>query len=59
MVDIREHPVTRSEISIIEIKGKDGIRFKVTRRIPDLSVSETRIFTSKEEAKRQFNEWLE
>jgi len=35
------------------------MRFKVTRRVPYLSVSETKIFESKEEAKKQFDEWLE
>ena len=31
---------------------------KVTRRLPELSVAETKMFSSKEEAKKQFNEWL-
>ena len=32
--------------------------FKVTRRIPELSVSETKFFKTKEEAKNQFDYWL-
>jgi len=40
-------------------KFPNSKRFKVTRHIPDFSVSETKLFDSKEEALKQFNEWLE
>ena len=46
------------EVTIIELKNSVK-RYKVTRRIPDLSISETLVFSSKEEAKKQFDEWLE
>ena len=45
------------EVNIIELKD-NGKRYKVTRRIPDMSVSETRIFKSKEKAIKQLEEWL-
>ena len=32
--------------------------YKVTRMIPELGVSETRVFTSKKEAQKQFEKWL-
>lgn len=46
------------EVSIIELHN-GGERFKVTRRLPGLAVAETRLFQTKEEAKRQIDEWLE
>ena len=45
------------EVSIIELK-ENGKRYKVTRRIPGMSVSETKMFKSKEEAMKQLEEWL-
>ena len=53
-----KHPI-KKEFSIIELKENGEIKYKVTKRIPYLSVSETKIFKSKEEAKKQFYEWLE
>lgn len=47
------------EVSLIELSENGKKLFKVTRRFASLSVSETRVFASKEEALRQFNEWLE
>ena len=41
------------EISIMELPGK---KYKVT--MPDASVSETRIFSSKKSARLQFERWL-
>ena len=32
--------------------------YKVTRTIPELGVSETLVFSSKEEAQKQFEKWL-
>jgi hypothetical protein len=44
------------EVTMIQFKkGK----YKVTRRLPSYYVSETKMFTDKEEALRQFNEWLQ
>tara|TARA_Y100000310_G_C20650630_1_gene799224 strand:- start:568 stop:726 length:159 start_codon:yes stop_codon:yes gene_type:complete len=47
------------EISILEYENDIGKKFKVTRRLPDMSVAETKIFTSVEEAKKQVEKWLE
>ena len=47
------------EVSIIEFEVGRGKRWKVTRRIPRMSVAETKVFTSKEEALRQYQEWLQ
>ncbi len=55
----KKHPTKKWEISIIELEYPDGKKYKVTRRLPDLSVAETKIFSSKKEAKEQFNKWLE
>ena len=33
-------------------------KFKVTKRLPHMSVAETKFFDSKEKAKEQFDEWL-
>ncbi len=47
------------EVSLIKLSENGKKLFKVTRRFSDLSVSETKVFASKEEALMQFNEWLE
>jgi len=56
---ITKHPTKKWEISIIKLEDNIGKKYKVTRRLPNLSVAETKIFRSKEEAKKQFDEWLE
>ena len=43
------------EVTII--KFQDG-RYKVIRRLPEYYISETKLFTNREEAIRQFDEWL-
>ena len=53
-----KHPI-KWEVSIIELQENGKKKFKVTRRVPALSVSETKIFDNIEEAKKQFDEWLE
>ncbi len=45
------------EISIIELKNNKK-RYKVTRKISELSITETKFFEKKEEATKQFEEWL-
>ena len=45
------------EVTIMELK-ENGEKYKVTRRIPGMSVSETKLFKSKEEAIKQLEEWL-
>ena len=52
-----KHPI-KKEVTIIELQENGKKKFKVTKRIPYLKVSETKIFNSKEEAKKQFEEWL-
>lgn len=51
--------VTKWEVSIIELENHVGKKYKVTRRFPDMSVSETKMFLSKRSARNQFNRWLE
>ena len=55
MVPMKKHLSKKWEVSLIALAGT----FKVTRRLPDLTVSETKIFASKEEAQKQFDKWLE
>ena len=54
----KEHLTKKWEVSIVELENSVGKKYKVTRKISDLSVSETEVFRSKEEAKKQFDEWL-
>ena len=53
-----KHLSKKWEVSVMEYQDEMGIKYKVTRRIPELSVAETKIFNSKEKAKLQFEEWL-
>ena len=53
----KKHITKRWIVSIMELK-ENGKKFKVTRRIPELSVSETKLFKTKKKAKKQFDEWL-
>ncbi len=57
-METKKHPIKKWEVSIAEFQDEDGTKYKVTRRLPEMSVAETRVFTSKEEAKKLFNEWL-
>lgn len=54
-----DHPTKKWTVSILALISEDGAAFKVTRRLHELHVSETRMFDNKEEAKMQFIEWLE
>jgi len=47
------------EVTIIELQNGKENKFKVTRRMPNLSVAETKVFKTKSEAKKQFEEWLD
>lgn len=49
----------RWEVSIISLKDENEIVYKVTRRYPSMSVAETKVFTDKESAKKQFEDWLD
>ena len=57
-IDVKNHPVKKWEVSITEFQNHIGTKFKVTRRLPEMSVAETKMFTSKKEAKKLFDEWL-
>jgi predicted DNA-binding antitoxin AbrB/MazE fold protein len=45
------------ELTIQKLQTKEGKIYKVTRRYPEYSVAETKIFTKKEEALKQIEEW--
>jgi len=45
------------EVSFLVLKD-NGSRYKVTRRIPELDVSETKLFKTRKKAEEQFKEWL-
>jgi len=57
-METKKHPLKKWEVSVMELEENNTLKYKVTRRIPELSIAETKIFNSKEEAKRQFEEWL-
>ncbi len=58
MKETKEHFNKKWEVSIIEFEDAQGKKYKVTKRLPDMSVAETKIFRTLDEAKKQFNEWL-
>ncbi len=54
------HPFKKWEVSISEYEVSAGkLQWKVTRRLPEMTVAETKMFNSKEEAIRQYEEWLQ
>ncbi len=59
MQESKEHFTKKWEISLIELENHIGKKYKVTKRISELSVAETKVFSSKQEAKEQMEEWLE
>ncbi len=59
MPEAKESLTKKWEVSIMELENYIGKKYKVTRRLADMSVAETKVFRSKEEAKKQFDEWLE
>jgi hypothetical protein len=58
VVKYKKHLNKKWEISIIELQNSKGKKYKVTRHLPELKVSETKIFSSKKKAKKLFDEWL-
>ena len=56
-METKKHYTKKWEVSIIELENGER-KYKVTRRIPELSVAETKVFSSKEDAKKQFDDWL-
>ena len=55
----QKHPFKKWEVSISEFETGKGSQWKVTRRLPGMAVAETKVFSSKEEAMRQYEEWLQ
>ncbi|MBI2146341.1 hypothetical protein HYU22_03310 [Candidatus Woesearchaeota archaeon] len=55
----KKHVTKKWEVSIMEFQNHTGRKFKVTRRLPELSVAETKVFATKKKAKRLFDEWLQ
>ena len=58
MPKTKKHLTKKWEIGFIEFQNHSGKKFKVTKRIPSLSVAETKVFRSKKRAKKQFDDWL-
>ena len=56
---IIKHSLKKWEVSMLKMEDEKGFTYKVTRRLPNMSVAETKVFSSLDEAKRQFDEWLE
>jgi len=54
----KKHITKKWEITLTELNTKIGKVYKITRNLPELSTTETRIFKSKNKAKELFNEWL-
>ncbi|MBI2549542.1 hypothetical protein HYW21_09440 [Candidatus Woesearchaeota archaeon] len=54
----KKHSTKKWEVSLMEIQNHRGTKFKVTRRLPEMSVAETKVFTTKKKATRLFDEWL-
>ena len=59
MIKKKKHLSKKWEVSIIEYQNDVGKKYKVTRRIPELLIAETRIVSNKEKARKLFDEWLE
>lgn len=53
---MEKHLIKKWEISLIELQNGLGKKFKVTRRLPALSVAETKMFKIKAKAKKQIEE---
>lgn len=59
MSEIKKHPTKKWEVSIMEVENTVGKKYKVTRRLPEMAVAETKMFATKEEALRQVEEWMQ
>ena len=53
-----KHPIKKWEVTIIELKNSKK-KYKVTRRLEDLGISETLILDSRQEALKIFEKWLQ
>jgi len=52
------HLTMKWEVTMAEFKENGKTKYKVTRRMPELTIAETKIFAIKEQAQKQFEEWL-
>ena len=50
--------MSKWNVSIKVLKDKGEVLFKVTRLLPEFKIAETKFFKNKEDALKQFNEWL-
>jgi hypothetical protein len=55
---VKKHFHKKWEVSIMELHSYSGKKFKVTRRLLEMSVAETKVFATKKRAKKLFDEWL-
>lgn len=46
MNKVKKHSTKKWEVSVMELQNYIGKKFKVTRRIPELLVSDTKIYIS-------------
>lgn len=56
MKEVKENK--KWEVSIIELQEQEGKKYKVTHRVPEMGVAETKFFKTLNEARQQFEEWL-
>jgi len=54
----KKHITKKWEVSIIELEDNKRRIYKVTRRVPELNVAETKVFSSLSSARKKFKEWL-
>lgn len=47
------------EVTIMELENTVGKLYKVSKRVPEFGVSETKVFRLKEDALRQMEFWLQ
>jgi hypothetical protein len=47
------------EVSLIVLKENGRKKYKVIRRLPEMKIAETRVFSSRKKALEQFSSWSE
>ncbi|MBD3362067.1 hypothetical protein GF358_04750 [Candidatus Woesearchaeota archaeon] len=55
---IKRHAWKKWEVSLKNLKTSAGNRYKLTRKLLNHPISETKIFISKKNAIKQFKKWL-
>lgn len=56
MKEVKENK--KWEVSIMELQTEKGVVYKVTRRVAEMGVAETKLFKTLYEARQQLDEWL-